>query len=483
MSRTTAVWSWLAIVIGGGVCLALTAVSVKLNHTFGLSRGESDELRQLYGFAFASADVLKAGLPIAIGLAWRARHAALVMVGLALFILCTAASLAAGFGLMAQSRASLASTSEAKALSLGELRTQLAADRTRLTALGWSRPVAQIEGDLAAERQSKRWETTKECTEATAGDSRTFCANYERLKGELAAAGEAQDLRARIDTASARLAGLDLAAGLKPADPQVASLAAVSGVEPSRIEAALSILVAVLIEAVSEWGLFVVSEAARLMMREKGAATAEVLVSAAYPQPSIETPKSTEAAYEPEVSARRLRASARKVSRALKRKLSHGAARAASVPSAALVSASAMTLRDDVSDTCHPPPRDTLLMPGDDRLAAAAHDTSQVSLADSRRRPANDTLVAVNDDTQVSAGVLRLSADEGSVRDFLAARTKTESGARVQARPLYDAYVSWCRAHNRPVLTLTRFGRAITAAGVEKAASARVHYLDLSLVA
>jgi hypothetical protein len=46
------------------------------------------------------------------------------------------------------------------------------------------------------------------------------------------------------------------------------------------------------------------------------------------------------------------------------------------------------------------------------------------------------------------------------VRDFLAARTKTESGARIQARPLYDAYVSWCRAYN------TSFGPAISEAGV-----------------
>jgi putative DNA primase/helicase len=67
--------------------------------------------------------------------------------------------------------------------------------------------------------------------------------------------------------------------------------------------------------------------------------------------------------------------------------------------------------------------------------------------------------------------------------DFLAACTKTEPGVRIQARPLYDAYVGWCRSSDRSALTLTRFGRAITAAGVHKAAGARVHYLDLSLVA
>jgi hypothetical protein len=78
----------------------------------------------------------------------------------------------------------------------------------------------------------------------TAGDSRTFCANYGLLKGELAAAGDAQTLRASIDAASTRLAGLDLATSLRPADPQVAALAAVSGVAPTRGSAAPSILTA-----------------------------------------------------------------------------------------------------------------------------------------------------------------------------------------------------------------------------------------------
>jgi hypothetical protein len=483
MSRTTAVWSWLAIVAGAGVCLALIAVSVKLNYTFGLSRGEGEELRQLYGFAFASADVLKVGMPIAIGLALRARNTTLVVIGSILFAVCTVASLAAAFGLMAQSRASLASATEARALSLSELRAELAADRTRLTALGWSRPVAQVEGDLAAERQSKRWETTKDCAEATAGDSRTFCANYERLKGELAAAGEAQALRARIDAASARLAGLDLAASLKPADPQVASLAALSGVAPSRIEAALSILIAVLIEAASGWGPFVVVESGRLVLRE-GRAKAEVLVSGADPQPSVETPKSAPATHDSKVSARRPRASARKVSQALKRKLSPAATRPTLIRRAIAATPTVMTLEDDTRDACDAPPRDSSPSPGDDTSMV---DPSRGSLADRRRRPANDILAPVTADSQVSAslstGVLGLSADDGSVRDLLAARTRPEPGTRMQARPLYDAYADWCRTHNRPVVSLTRFGRAITAAGVEKETGARVHYLDLSLVA
>jgi hypothetical protein len=167
----------------------------------------------------------------------------------------------------------------------------------------------------------------------------------------------------------------------------------------------------VLIEAASGCGPFVVSEAAQ------HAATAEVPVSAAHPQPSVETARPTAATRDPQVSARRPRASARKVSRALKRTLSRGAARAVLAVPAVPMPKMAMTLRDDTLDTCHPPTRDTLLMPSDDTLAGATHDTSQVSLADSRCRPANDPLVAVNDDTQVSAGVLGLSADEGSVRD------------------------------------------------------------------
>jgi hypothetical protein len=64
--------------------------------------------------------------------------------------------------------------------------------------LGETRPVATVDADIAAERQNWRWTSTRGCTDATAKDSRAYCATYNRLFGEMAAAQEAANLRDRI---------------------------------------------------------------------------------------------------------------------------------------------------------------------------------------------------------------------------------------------------------------------------------------------
>lgn len=78
-------------------------------------------------------------------------------------------------------------------------RTQDAIMATAATILDTEhRAVAVIEGEINAARQSRRWTSTKGCSDATLDLSRQFCARYYDLEGELGAARQAEALRAEI---------------------------------------------------------------------------------------------------------------------------------------------------------------------------------------------------------------------------------------------------------------------------------------------
>lgn len=94
------------------------------------------------------------------------------------------------------------------------------------------RPVAVIEGEINAAQQSRRWTSTKGCSDATLELSRTFCERYYGLEGELGAAREAQALsaetadRAQYDVlrAKIRTARLSMTADQVAANDEVRSV-------------------------------------------------------------------------------------------------------------------------------------------------------------------------------------------------------------------------------------------------------------------
>ena len=95
-------------------------------------------------------------------------------------------------------RAALAAKHTTAAQQLADLEAQRGRVEDRLRVLGETRPVEAVEAAMAAERHNRRWTASKGCTDATR-DSRAYCAAYNRLFGELAAAQEAANQRARLD--------------------------------------------------------------------------------------------------------------------------------------------------------------------------------------------------------------------------------------------------------------------------------------------
>jgi hypothetical protein len=59
---------------------------------------------------------------------------------------------------------------------------------------------------MKAEQQNSLWASTKGCTDATAVNSRTYCANWSRLFGQLAGAQEAERQRAKVDEVRKQIA-------------------------------------------------------------------------------------------------------------------------------------------------------------------------------------------------------------------------------------------------------------------------------------
>jgi hypothetical protein len=244
------------IILASALALALSGISILCCYVFGTHLAAGQE-GQIYGILGGVADALKAILPIGIAAAWVAKERGRAVAGAALFLIFSAYSFASELGLYALSRDAQAGNMLAGKESLELIKADRARIQDRLKGLGQTRPSAQIEADRSAARQSRLWAQSGECKEAARGAARIFCADYEKLQGELAASTEAEKLRADDATLSQKLSGIDLAAALRSGDPQSEALARFTGFAPATIRDALAILVALLIELGSGFGLWI----------------------------------------------------------------------------------------------------------------------------------------------------------------------------------------------------------------------------------
>jgi hypothetical protein len=59
-----------------------------------------------------------------------------------------------------------------------------------------TRPAEAAEGDIAAAKHDRPWTASRECADATAPQSRDFCAAFEELKADMETALHTADIRA-----------------------------------------------------------------------------------------------------------------------------------------------------------------------------------------------------------------------------------------------------------------------------------------------
>src|SRR5262245_15242731 len=180
----------LATMTIGAACVA---PSVAINMEQQLVLGGSLAL-----LAGATLSVLvAAACPIVMHTAWTKRHGGMAATALIFFIVCLGWNLTNAIGAASVARDSFAGGREASSARVAILRNQLSqaqTTRTQLSQTAAGRTPAMIEGEIAGLKHDRRWTSTRECQDATAGASRDFCAGIERLRSQLGAAQRIEDL-------------------------------------------------------------------------------------------------------------------------------------------------------------------------------------------------------------------------------------------------------------------------------------------------
>ena len=252
---------WLRIAFVGALSLALSGISILCCYVFGTHLAPGPE-GQLYGVLGGVADALKAFLPLAIAGAIAARQKVRAAAGAAMFAVFSFYSFTSELGLYALGRNAVTSDAQAGREAYNTTKADRGRIEARLKELGPQRPAGTVQADMDAAKQGGLWRGSEGCTQATGTAARTFCAGFEKLKGELASAQEAERLRGQDERLAVKLSGFDLAAVMRSSDPQSEALARFTGFSPSAIRDALAILVAALIELGSGLGLWVATAGA-----------------------------------------------------------------------------------------------------------------------------------------------------------------------------------------------------------------------------
>lgn len=248
----------LRTALGGLVALGFVIVSTVMAARFGWQLGASEPDRILYATAGGLADILKALLPLFIVAAWFAGHYVRAIVAALVFVIFTAYSLTASFGLAAIQRADKIGTHNVAAVTLKDRRADLERLSTQRSALGNVRPAGAIEADIAAAKLDRSWASSSQCTDATAIKSRALCQSIQRLEAELATAHTADVLDSKVAAARARLDAVDVTAATVEADPQAAAISRLTGQGEEIVRTALHALIAIILELGSGLGFYLV---------------------------------------------------------------------------------------------------------------------------------------------------------------------------------------------------------------------------------
>lgn len=256
-------------IVAAGVLLA---VSAAMNWRFGLSLGRTELDGQIYGAASAAADCLKALVPFFFFAAIKNRAWSQAVASLLVWAVVTTYSLTSSFGHAALNRFDVAGERTHEKALYADLSNDLARAKEQLGWVPQHRPAGAIQADIDAAKNEKRWATSKGCTDVTTSKSRTFCEGYHALVSELASAEQAAVLEARIAEIQANMSKLDAATVNSEADPQAAVIAKLTGLDLEKVQLAMTMFIALLLEIGSGFGLYIAFSQWRIYERRAPAA-------------------------------------------------------------------------------------------------------------------------------------------------------------------------------------------------------------------
>jgi hypothetical protein len=256
-------------VLAAGVLLA---VSAAMNWRFGFSLGKTELDGQIYGAASAAADCLKALVPFFFFAALRNRMwsqaAAAALVG----VVVTAYSLTSALGHAALNRLDTTGQRAVEAVAYKDLRADLKRAEEQLGWIPQHRPALTVQSELDSAKTQRAWAFTKGCAEVTGKLGRDFCQKYHGLNAELAAAEQSTALEARIAGIQAKLVDKSAGTVMAEADPQASVLAKLTGLDIDKVQTAMTIFIALLLEVGSCFGMYIAFSQWRLYEAEAPAA-------------------------------------------------------------------------------------------------------------------------------------------------------------------------------------------------------------------
>jgi hypothetical protein len=241
-------------VVAAGILLA---VSAAMNYRFGFSLGKSAIDGQIYGLASAAADCFKALVPFFFFAALRNRMWSQALAAALVWTVVTGYSMTSALGHAALNRLDTSGKRAVEAASYADLRADSKRAQEQLSWIPQHRPAETVHSELNGLKGQRAWTTTSGCTDVTGKSNREFCQQFHKLNAELASALEAQKLETRIAEIGARLATTAGGTVLAEADPQASVLAKLSGLKVDRVQTALTLFVALLIEIGSGFGMYV----------------------------------------------------------------------------------------------------------------------------------------------------------------------------------------------------------------------------------
>jgi hypothetical protein len=252
-----------------------------MNWRFGFSLGRTELDGQIYGAASAAADCLKALVPFFFFAAFRNRMWSQALASVMVWVVVTAYSLTSALGHAALNRFDTAGQRAVEAQSYKDLRGDLKRAEDQLSWVPQHRPPATVQGEIEGAKNQRQWNWTNGCKEVTGKQGRDFCQKYHALTAELASGQQAVALEARIAEIESKLGHTKAATVMAEADPQASVLAKLSGFEIDKVQMAMTIFIALLLEVGSGFGMYIAFSQWRLYDRQAPAAPRMAAVSTA----------------------------------------------------------------------------------------------------------------------------------------------------------------------------------------------------------
>lgn len=261
-------------VLAAGVLLA---VSAAMNWSFGYSLGRTHFDGQIYGAASVAADCMKALVPFFFFAAIRNRMWSQAAASALVMCVVTAYSLTSALGHAALNRHDTSGKRVHEAQVHGDLRSDLARDRSQLAGIPQHRPIGAVQSELDGLKTKRDWSATSGCTDIKYRAGREYCQGIHALLSELASAQQAAALEARIAENQAKLAQFQAGAASVQADPQAAVLAKLASsfgpsIKVEDVQMAMTIFIALLLEIGSSLGMYIAFSQWRLDERKAPAA-------------------------------------------------------------------------------------------------------------------------------------------------------------------------------------------------------------------